>query len=369
MSRGIHEEVNRPWQGDLSLKSIFHLHLSTSHSNTLFSLCILFLAGSAGKAQTPPFIALSSDTPVQHVISVTSELVVLPVNVTDANGNFVAGLTENNFRVYEGKRLQDITLFQREDAPVSVGLIVDHSRSMEPKLPNVMTAVSAFARSGNPKDEMFVVDFNDDVAVEAVDGKPFTNDPVELGKAIEAVSARGRTALYDAVAEGLNHLQLSHLQRKALIVISDGGDNASHYKRSEILALARQSQVMIYSIVLEDESTKDQNPKALLQLSKDTGGAAFFPGSQQSVVDSSAQIARDLREQYVLGFVPEKHESGELFRKVQVQVTTPEKGKLHVRTRAGYSLTGERAALTIVEENAAMTAANSGAIESGKPLQ
>jgi Ca-activated chloride channel family protein len=171
------------------------------------------------------------------------------------------------------------------------------------------------------------------------------------------------------VAEGLNHLQLSHLQRKALIVISDGGDNASHYKRSEILALARQSQVMIYSIVLEDESTKDQNPKALLQLSKDTGGAAFFPGSQQSVGDSSAQIARDLREQYVLGFVPEKHESGELFRKVQVQVTTPEKRKLHVRTRAGYSLTGERAALTIVEENAAMTAAKSGAIESGKPLQ
>jgi len=351
------------------VKQISHVHLSASYLNTLLSLCILFLAVSAGNAQTSPFIALSSDTPVQRVISVTSELVVLPVNVTDANGNFVAGLTENNFRVYEEKRLQDIALFQREDAPVSVGLIVDHSRSMELKLPNVKAAVSAFARSGNPEDEMFVVDFNDDVAVEAVDGKPFTNDPVELGKAIEAVSAHGRTALYDAVAEGLNHLQLSHLQRKALIVISDGGDNASHHKRSEILALARQSQVMIYSIVLEDESVKDQNPKALLQLSKDTGGAAFFPGSQQSVVDSSAQIARDLREQYVLGFVPEKHKSEELFRKVQVQVATPERGKLHVRTRAGYSLAGERAALTSVEENAALTAANSGAIESRKPLQ
>jgi len=306
---------------------------------------------------------------VQHVISVTSELVVLPVNVSDANGNFVAGLTENNFRVYEEKRLQDVTLFQREDAPVSVGLIVDHSRSMEPKLPNVMTAVSAFARSGNPEDEMFVVDFNDDVAVEAVDGKPFTNDPVELGKAIEAVSAQGRTALYDAVAEGLNHLQLSHLQRKALIVISDGGDNASHYKRSEILALARQSQVMIYSIVLEDESTKDQNPKALLQLSKDTGGAAFFPGSQQSIVDSSAQIARDLREQYVLGFVPEKHTSGELFRKIQVQVTTPEKGKLHVRTRAGYSLASLRESPIRVAEDAVTAPADSGTKESRKRLQ
>lgn len=111
--------------------------------------------------------------------------------------------------------------------------------------------------------------------VEPLDGKPFTNNPVELEKAVEAVSAHGRTALYDAVAEGLNHLQLGHLQRKALIVISDGGDNASHSKRSDILALARQSQVTIYSVVLEDEFTKEQDPKVLRQLSEDTGGVAF----------------------------------------------------------------------------------------------
>ena len=109
--------------------------------------------------------------------------------------------------------------------------------------------------------------------------------PQNSKKRVEAVSAHGRTALYDAVAEGLNHLQLSHLQRKALIVISDGGDNASHSKRSEILALARQSQVTIYSIVLQDEFTKEQDPKVLRQLSEDTGGVAFFPESRQSVVD------------------------------------------------------------------------------------
>ena len=350
------------------MKQISNLHLSRSYLNPFLCLGVLFLTGSAGHAQTSPFIALSSDTPVQHVISVTSELVVLPVNVTDSNGNFVAGLAKDNFRVYEEKRPQDITVFQREDAPVSVGLIVDHSRSMEPKLPNVVTAVSAFARSGNPEDEMFVVDFNDEVTVEAADGKPFTNDPIELGKAIEAVSARGRTALYDAIAEGLNHLQLSHSPRKALIVISDGGDNASHYKRSEILALARQSQVTIYSIVLEDESTQDQNPKALLQLSKDTGGAAFFPGSQQSVVDSSAQIARNLREQYVLGFVPERNKGRDLFRKVQVQVSTPEKGRLHVRTRAGYSLAGLREASPKVAVDAVVAPAGIGMKESRERL-
>src|SRR4029077_19528222 len=175
-------------------------------------LYLMFLGGSASNAQSyraapPP----PTDTNVQHAISVTSELVVLPVNVIDTNGNFVSGLNENNFRVFEEKRPQDLTLFQQEDAPVSVGLIVDHSASMGPKLSNVMAAVSAFAHSGNPEDEMFVVDFNDTVTVEPVGEKPFTNSPTELGKAIEAVSAHGRTALYDAVAEGLTHLQLSHL--------------------------------------------------------------------------------------------------------------------------------------------------------------
>ena len=344
------------------MKRIRQLCAPISHlRNVLIVVCILIFAGSTGNAQSFIPATLPSESNEKHVISVTSELVVLPVNVTDTNGNFVSGLTENDFRVYEEKRLQDLALFQREDAPVSVGLVVDHSGSMELKLPNVITAISSFAHSGNPEDEMFVVDFNDNVVIEPLDGKPFTNNSVELGKAVDAVSAHGRTALYDAVAEGLNHLQLSHLQRKALIVISDGGDNASHSKRSDILALARQSQVMIYSIVLEDEFTKEQDPSLLRQLSEDTGGVAFFPESQQSVVDSSAQIAADLREQYVLGFVPEKHASGSLFHKVRVKVTTPKNVKLHIRTRAGYSLASERAALAEVKENTAMTSFSRGA--------
>jgi VWFA-related protein len=348
---------------------IYCSRASISHLNILFIACVLILVGSTAKAQSFPTTILSSATNEQHAISVTSELVVLPVSVTDTNGNFVSGLTENNFSVYEEKRLKDLTLFQREDAPVSVGLIVDHSGSMELKLPNVITAISAFAHSGNPEDEMFVVDFNDNVVIEPLGGKPFTSNPAELGKAVDAVSAHGRTALYDAVAEGLNHLQLSRLKRKALIVISDGGDNASRCTRSQILALARQSQVMIYSIVLEDEFTKEQNPKAVRQLSEDTGGVAFFPESKQSVVDSSAQIARDLREQYVLGFVPEKHLNGNFFRKVQVKVNIPQKGRFHIRTRAGFSIASEGAAPTGVEENAAMTPFNRGARKSGTSVR
>jgi VWFA-related protein len=333
------------------MKRYIQTYLSAICSSILCLVYLLFLGGSASNAQSyrsapPP----PPDTNTQHAISVTSELVVLPVNVIDSNGNFVSGLNENNFRVYEEKRLQDLSLFQQEDAPVSVGLIVDHSASMGPKLSNVMAAVSAFAHSGNPEDEMFVVDFNDNVTVEPVEGKAFTNSPTELGKAIEAVSAGGRTALYDAVAEGLTHLQMSHLQRKALIVISDGGDNASFCNRSQIVELARQSQVVIYSIALEDDTSEDQNPKLLRQLSDDTGGVAFFPKSEQAVVDLSAQIARDLRAQYVLGYVPDKHTGGNTFRKIHVQVTAPNNTKLRVRTRSGYSPAIEKPALTMFDE-------------------
>jgi Ca-activated chloride channel family protein len=118
--------------------------------------------------------------------------------------------------------------------------------------------------------------------------------------------------------------------------VSDGGDNASHYKRSEVLALARDSQVAIYSIILVDHASKDQNPKALLQLSKETGGAVFVPQSQQAVIDMSSMIAQDLRKQYVLGFTPDQPGPSDSFRKLQVKVVTQEKGKVQVRTRAGY---------------------------------
>lgn len=300
-------------------------------------MIVLLLLGSLAYGQSfPNKPAAPSEADGPQKISVTSELVVLPVNVTDTKGNFVSGLNARNFRVYEDRRLQNLTLFEKEDTPVSVGLIVDHSASMKTKLPNVSTAIAEFAHSGNPEDEMFVVDFNDRVTLEWLGGKAFTSRSEELAKAMNPVSADGRTALYDAIAEGLAHLQLSHQQRKALIVISDGGDNASDHKYSQILELARRSQVMIYSLVLVDKQSKEQRPRVLRQLSRDTGGASLFPDSEQSVIDCSAKIARDLREQYVLGFVPEKRKGGNAFRKVQVQADSTQWGELHVRTRSGY---------------------------------
>jgi Ca-activated chloride channel family protein len=297
-----------------------------------YPLAVLLLfstAASLSKSQqSPPDAARAT-------ISVRSELVALPVRVTDAHGMVVSGLNLEDFHVFEDGRPQKLTLFQQEDAPVTVGLVVDHSHSMAPKLAEVSAAVSAFAHSSNPQDEMFVVDFNDDVWLQILGGKPFTHNAKDLETAIAAVSARGRTALYDAVAEGLEHLRFGHCEKRALIIVSDGGDNASHQKFSQILALAQRSQVVIYSIVLQGEG-QEENPGVLRRLSKSTGGISYFPRSAETVASISALIARDLRDQYTLGFAPEKQTTDASFRKIQVKVSTPGRSNLHVRYRPGY---------------------------------
>ena len=297
-----------------------------------FAIFLLFSSAVAlsQSPQSPPSASTASPA-----ITVKSELVALPVRVTDAHGNVVPGLTQEAFSVFEDGRPQKLTLFQQEDTPVTVGLVVDHSRSMGPKLAEVTAAVSAFAHSSNPQDEMFVVDFNDDVWLQILGGKPFTHNAKDLETALRAVSARGRTALYDAVAEGLNHLRFGHCEKQALIIVSDGGDNASHLKFSQILALAQHSQVVMYSIVLQGEG-QEENPEVLRRLSKSTGGIAYFPRSAETIASISALIARDLRDQYTLGFAPEKPATDSSFRKLQVKVSAPGHSGLRLRYRPGY---------------------------------
>jgi VWFA-related protein len=278
----------------------------------------------------------------QITIEAVAELVVLPLNVTDANGDFVSNLALENFRVYEDGRLQKIRLFEREDMPVTVGLIVDHSRSMEGKLSAVSAAVSSFAHSSNPKDEMFVVDFSDRVWPELFHGKIFTSNVKELEGALMAVGAEGETALYDAVYEGLERVRTGQRNKKALIIVSDGGDNASRRKYAEVLTLAHESQAVIYSIGLVGASGEEERPRALARLCKDTGGLAFFPRWLDTVTEIPNRIARDLRQQYTIGYAPEKKISSSEFRKVLVKVSAPGRGKLHVRTRPGYSVSGDK---------------------------
>jgi len=312
-------------------------HRCWFHSSRLW--CVLSLSFSGLLLFTTSLH--SSDEENKNKITASANLVVLPVSVTDSHGGFIHGLKKDDFRVLEDGQPQNIGVFDDQDAPVTVGLVVDHSRSMKSKLRDVAAAVNSFAHSSNPRDEMFVVDFNDDVTVEIMKGKAFSSDPKELAEAVNAVSARGRTALYDAASEGLHHLQYGHWEKKALIIISDGGDNASHIKYSQVLAQARQSQALIYSIALVGYDQDEENPGVLRKLCKDTGGIAYFPDAKESVTDVATQIARDLREQYTLGYVPQVDKRPGSFRKVQVKVTAAGHGNIKVRTRPGYALSAD----------------------------
>jgi Ca-activated chloride channel family protein len=308
----------------------------------LFLAPLLFFLGMVGSSRSLVTERSPASVDGQAKIAVTANLVLLPVMVTDARGSFVPGLKLQDFRVYEDGQIQKVTVFEEGDTPVTVGLVVDHSRSMGSKLPDVVTAVYSFAHSSNPQDEMFVVDFNDDVSIELMRGKAFSNDAKELEEALTAVSARGRTALYDAVSEGLHHLQYGHLGKKALIIISDGGDNASHLKYSQVLAQARQSQALIYSIALVGSDEAEENPGLLRRLCKDTGGIAYFPREGESAANVSKEIARDLREQYTLGYAPQNMKPADAFRKIEVKFTGPGHSRLRVRTRQGYSPAAEK---------------------------
>jgi Ca-activated chloride channel family protein len=307
----------------------------------LVVLAIVALAENSRSAIPFGLPNVSKNSPInaQQPISVTSELVAIPVSVTDSKGNFVPGLTKANFQIFEGNQPREIALFEQEDTPVSIGLLVDHSGSMESKLPNVVTAISGFTQASNAQDEMFVVNFGDEARVETFGAKAFTSDPAEIRMAV-SLAAEGKTALYDAVFAGLKHLRAARWQKQALVIVSDGGDNASWYKYQQVLEQARQSQVAIYAIGLVDEWGEEENPRILEELCKDTGGIVFFPRVPSAIMSATASVARDLREEYMLGFVPEKGEAADSFHRIQVRVNAPERGKLHVRARPGYSAAG-----------------------------
>ena len=185
--------------------------------------------------------------------------------------------------------------------------------------------------------------FNDRVSLALPGGRPFTSDPNELEAALAAIPAEGETALYDGVAEGLQHLQLGRPGKHALIVVSDGGDNASRQTYARVLTLARRSDVVIYAIGLLGTSVaqEEEDEGLLRRLCGDTGGVAVFPKTTEEIVAMATQVARDLREQYMLGFTPSDRTDTRPFRTIRVTVTAPGQGRLHVRTRAGYLVGGD----------------------------
>jgi VWFA-related protein len=299
---------------------------------------VLSMAGAA-RAQTP---LPADEQPEPWHISANVDLVVLPATVRDRKGLPVSGLHERDFRVYENGVLQSIRLFQHEDIPVTVGLVVDHSGSMKNKLPEVVAAARAFVRSSNPEDQMFVINFNEKVSSGLPDSIPFSDRSDELEAAIGESPASGQTALYDAVSSALERLKTGHHEKKALIVISDGGDNASKLGLTGALKKVGESSAVVYAIGIFDAEDPDRNPDVLRSIARATGGEAFFPDKLDDVVAICESIARDIRRQYSIGYFSSGAAKPGEYRAVRVVARSAGRD-LVVRTRTGYIAAGDAA--------------------------
>jgi VWFA-related protein len=271
-------------------------------------------------------------------LRVNANLVLLSATVVDHHNALVSGLVKNDFQIYENHVLQSIKNFSHEDIPVTVGLVIDNSASMGPKRADVIDAALTFARSSNPQDQMFVVNFNEHISYGLPADTPFTDQRDRLQRALFAIHTIGETALYDAIASSLDHLKQGKCDKKILIVISDGGDNSSKHSLAQVIAMAKTSDAIIYTIGIFDEQDGDQNPSALKRFAKETGGEAFFPKSSNEIASICDGIARDIRNQYTLAYVPtiSKQDSG--YRTVDVKVNSSGHGRLSARTRTGYSV-------------------------------
>ena len=265
-----------------------------------------------------------------------SDLVVLHVSVVDARAGFVGGLRREAFTVHEDGRPQPIAFFEHEDTPVNVGLVIDNSGSMGPRRDAVIAAGMAFAESSHPADEMFTVNFNERVWPGLTDGRAFTSDHDELRTALSRTGARGKTALFDAIDSALQHIDGGRQPRKVLIVVSDGGDNASRVRFEDVLDGALRRDVVIYAIGLADRDDRDAKPGLLRELARVTGGEAFFPRTNEEIAPALERIARDIRNSYTLGFVPEADRPAGVRRKLRVDVHAADRHGLTVRARSLY---------------------------------
>lgn len=290
--------------------------------------CAAFL--TPGRAREP-----QSDRGV-FTISDNVDLVLLDVSVKDPRGGFVTGLKKSNFHVLEDGRTREITHFASIDTPVSVGLVVDNSGSMRFKRPQVIVAGLAFAKESNPQDEFFVVNFNNSVARGLPPQTLFTDDLQKLRAALYYGEPVGQTALYDAVAYALKHLEYSHRDKRTLIVVSDGGDNVSHTSFPMLLKLVEASRATIYTVGLYDPEDRDLNPGVLRKMSNVSGGEFFAPEKLNDVVSTFDKISKDIRNCYTLGYVPDEINDKRSLRSVKVTATEDNR-KLLVRTRTTYT--------------------------------
>ena len=261
--------------------------------------------------------------------------VMLHATVIDDHQHIITNLDKGAFTVYEDGKPQNIISFHHVDIPVAMGILIDNSGSMREKRAKVNQAALNLVRSSNPKDEVFVVNFNDEQYLD----QDFTNNLLKLKEALDKIDARGGTALYDAVVASAEHLkQNGRLEKKVLFVVTDGEDNASSETLERaVKQLQQENSPTIYAIgILGDEEHPRRAKKALEILCERTGGIAFFPKTLDEVDAISRTIANDIRNQYAIGYKPTTPKGAGGFRQVRVDAKAKGHGKLMVRTKSGY---------------------------------
>jgi VWFA-related protein len=273
-------------------------------------------------------------------IRVDTTLVLIPVAVTDPMSRFVTGLERENFRVYEESVEQPISQFSSEDAPLSIGIVFDTSGSMGAKLARSRHAVTQFMKTANPQDEFFLVVFND--RPELV--QSFTKETEEIQNRLTFIQAKGRTALFDGVYMAMSQMKKAHNPRKAILIISDGGDNSSRYTETEVRNAVREADVQVYAIgIFEPVSSRGRTveerngPGLLEEIAEQTGGRGFAVGNLAELSDVAAKIGIELRNEYVLGHSPKNTTRDGKYRRVQVKlVKTAGLPPLKAMFRTGY---------------------------------
>jgi len=296
------------------------------------NIFLAFAAALTMAAQTPP--------PAQDDVatfSLDTKLVVLHASVVDKNGKLVTDIPQAGFKVFENNVEQPLKIFNREDVPVSMGIIIDNSGSMREKRPKVAAAALELIKASNPQDEVFIVDFNDVAYLDA----PFTNNIKKLEQVLDKIDTRGGTAMRDAISMSLDYAKESGKKsKKVLLVITDGNDNTSNETLEQLVRKARQSEVLIYCIgLLNEEEPREARAakRALKELALASGGLDYYPKTLGEVESITPQIAHEIRNQYILAYTPTNQALDGSFRQIRVTVKAP--GNPTVRTRNGYYAT------------------------------